>query len=289
MGLEDYYDYRFSLTAATFDKFEVTNEEIRLRTKDKKTAEWIRVVNPEKKTETGLHRLAYGSSDNYLQSRIAENIINILGHTQVYRFNNILEGSSFNQSSEIDADLHLAGDGRNLTQVLFQLSKRHAERYRYICELIQRILPEFKQFEFKERNGLMSLYWKAIHLKKSINAKATSGSSLRMFALVTLLNIPFDHLPSILLIDEPELGLHPDGIALIAAMIKSRSINKQFFVATQSPFLINVFNIDNIVVLKKDKSGTSGKTFNPADFALWLEDNYRPGELWLKNLFGGMT
>ena len=131
------------------------------------------------------------------------------------------------------------------------------------------------------------LRWRAKWTDKSIGAHLTSDGSLRFFALVTLLNLPAEMLPDVILLDEPELGLHPFAIHLIGGMISSLSVERQVIVATQSPLLVDEFNIDEIIVLDlKDGRTKLGKLKADA-YKVWVESDYSTGELWWKNVFGG--
>ena len=93
------------------------------------------------------------------------------------------------------------------------------------------------------------LRWKAKWTDKTFGAHLTSDGSLRFFALVTLLNLPPAMLPDVILLDEPELGLHPTAIELVAHMVKALAQEKQTIVATQSPLLVDAFGLDEIIVL----------------------------------------
>ena len=121
-----------------------------------------------------------------------------------------------------------------------------------------------------------------------------------MVALVTLLNLPSYMLPAVVLlstscckneawntpIDEPELGLHPVAIGLIAGMIKQRSIDRQIIVATQSPRFVDSFDLDEIIVLELRDGRTECRKLDAREYQRWLEE-FSPGQLWEKNLVGG--
>ena len=95
----------------------------------------------------------------------------------------------------------------------------------------------------------MLLRWKAKGTDKTFGAHVTSDGSLRFFALVTLLNLPPEMLPDVILLDEPELGLHPAAITLVGDMIQTLAKQRQVITATQSPLLVDTFGLDEIVVL----------------------------------------
>lgn len=90
-----------------------------------------------------------------------------------------------------------------------------------------------------------------------------------------------------LLLDEPELGLHPSAIALIGGMIKALAEERQVIVATQSPLLVNEFDLGEIFVSELREGRSEFRKLAPDDYRLWLDDNFASGDLWLKNLLGG--
>ena len=94
-------------------------------------------------------------------------------------------------------------------------------------------------------------------------------------------------LPSVLLLDEPELGLHPTAVTLVGGMIKSLAANRQIIVATQSPLLVDAFDLEEILVLNLADGRTTFSRPEAAGFAPWLEEGYTTGEIWQKNLIGG--
>jgi len=121
---------------------------------------------------------------------------------------------------------------------------------------------------------------------RSFGAHLTSDGSLRFFALVTLLNLPPEMMPDVVLLDEPELGLHPAAITLVGDMIRALSKQRQVIVATQSPLLVDCFELDEIVVLELCEDATVFHRLNADEYRHWLDD-FTAGEIWQQNLFGG--
>ena len=181
----------------------------------------------------------------------------------------------------------LRSHGGNLAAVLHRLERRDVRRYEMICSHIGRILPGFDRFVIEEDYNKVLLRWKAKWTDKTFGPHLTSDGSLRFFALVTLLNLPPEILPDVILLDEPELGLHPAAITLIGGMIKSLSQERQVIVATQSPLLVNAFDLDEVVALELQNGRTEFRKLKEDDYRVWLEDNFTPGDLWQKNLLGG--
>ena len=95
-------------------------------------------------------------------------------------------------------------------------------------------------------------------------------------------------MPNVILIDEPELGLHPYAIRQLAEMIKDAAFHTQVIVATQSPLLLDEFELGNVSILERDEAlnATVKRDLNKKELAEWL-DHYSLGELWEKNILGG--
>ena len=188
---------------------------------------------------------------------------------------------------DVEDNNALRSHGGNLAAVLYRLEHGDVRRFDRICDHIGRILPIFDRFQIDETYGKVSLRWKAKGKEETFGAHLTSDGSLRFFALVTLLNLPPEMLPDVLLLDEPELGLHPAAVALIGDMIKSLATERQVIVATQSPLLVDTFGLDEILVLDLEDGRTRFRTLDPGEYRLWLDESYTSGELWQKNLIGG--
>ena len=148
------------------------------------------------------------------------------------------------------------------------------------------MLPLFDRFHLEETYGKVMLRWGGSWTDKTFGAHLTSDGSLRFFALATLLNLPPEMLPDVILLDEPELGLHPSAVALVGDMIKALSVERQVIVATQSPLLVDAFSLDEIVVLELQNGRTEAHQLDSKEYERWLED-FTTGELWQKNVLGG--
>lgn len=219
--------------------------------------------------------------------RTAKTVRHLLRNCQLYQFHDTSDSSRFKTSQRITDNFYFRGDGGNLAAVLFRLEREEdPRRYRNICRYISRILPIFDRFVLREVHGSIMLRWKAKGEDKILDAHLTSDGSLRFFALVTLLNLPPEMLPEVLMIDEPELGLHPEAVEMVGAMLKTLAKKKQVIVATQSPLLADAFTMDNIVVLDAKEGKTRRLELTPEQYQAWLDD-YSTGEIWRKNLIGG--
>ena len=213
----------------------------------------------------------------------ARTVVDLFGTSLVFQYH---DTDKFRKKWDVEEHSRMLGHGENLAPVLLQLERQDPRRYERLCKLIGRVLPGFDRFQIDKENGKAYLRWRAIGTEKSFGAHLTSDGSLRFFALATLLNLPSEKLPDLILLDEPELGLHPAAISLVAGLIKALSDDKQVIVATQSPLLVDAFGLDEIVVLELRNGQTEIRSVKHSEYRDWLNE-YSTGELWQKNLIGG--
>ena len=119
------------------------------------------------------------------------------------------------------------------------------------------------------------------------NASQLSDGTLRFICLTTLLLQPHELQPATIIIDEPELGLHPYAITIFSEMVKQLSNEKQIIISTQSVELLNEFDVDDIIVVNRSESGSTFNRLDKEKLSLWLENDYALGDLWKKNILGG--
>ena len=279
-------DYRFSLTHAHPDRFMFTDEAFRFSRSDRLTeASWNHLGSGHR--EAGIVEAAHSTDSSEFNPATARVIVHLLRSCSVYQFHDTSDTSSFKKRWEAEDNGTLRTHGGNLAAVLRRLEQEDNRRFELICQHIARVLPVFDRFQIEESYGRVLLRWKARGSEKTFGAHLTSDGSLRFFALVTLLNLPKEMLPDILLLDEPELGLHPVAVALVGNMIKALACDAQIIVATQSPLLVDVFELDEIVVLDLHDGRSVFRRLDADTYRTWLDDSFTPGELWQKNLLGG--
>ena len=213
-------------------------------------------------------------------------LVHLLRQCAVYQFHDTSQDSQLKKNWDVEDNSYLRSHGGNLASILLRLEREDTQRFDLICSHIRCVLPVFDRFELEKSYGKIMLRWKARGLDKTIGAHLTSDGSLRLFALVTLLNLPSEMLPDVVLLDEPELGLHPAAVALVGDMIKVCASVRQVIVATQSPLLVDAFDIDEILVLEAQDGKSSVQRFDEERYKEWLSE-YTTGELWQKNLLGG--
>ncbi|MGB0694240.1 MAG: AAA family ATPase [Rhodospirillaceae bacterium] len=216
----------------------------------------------------------------------AKTIHHLLKQSSVYQFHDTSKNSSIHTRWDLSDFAFLRSDGGNLAPILFDLKENDKIRYRQIVRQIQRILPTFDDFFLESVTGKVLLSWKSKFSDKTLGTHLTSDGSLRVFCLLTLLNLPMDRLPDILFFDEPELGLHPHAITLVSEMIKRVAKQKQVFIATQSPYMVDCFDLENIIVADAVDGATSFRTLPSNQYQRWIEEDYGLSDIWLKSPVG---
>ena len=279
-------DYRFALAHAHPDRFVFTDEALRFTRNDRNAeSSWQHLGSGH--SEARVVEAGQSTETSGVTPATARAILHLLRRASVYQFHDTSDDSRIKKKWDVEDNAYLRSHGGNLAAVLLRLEREDMRRFETICGHIRRALPIFDRFEIEEDYGKVLLRWKAKGMDKTIGAHLTSDGSLRLFALVTLLNLPSAMLPDVLLLDEPELGLHPAAAALVGDMMKALAEERQVVAATQSPLLVDAFDLDEILVLELRDGRTTIRRCDGEDaYRDWLED-YTTGELWQKNLLGG--
>lgn len=277
-------EYAFSLAPDEQDLFRFAEERFReARTDSGAPGPWTDLGGGHQ--EAGLVSVARGPKERE-DKPTARAICEVLERIGAYHFDHTSGLSPMKRRWDVHDSFRLEPDGGNLAAVLHRMEQEDPDRYRRICDRIRGALPNLEDFSIREEFGRVYLYWKSAGSDKRIGANLTSDGSLRFFALTTLLHLWPEGLPEVLLIDEPELGLHPSAIARIGGAIRSAAATRQVIVATQSPLLVDEFGLEEIQVFDLHDGQTRIRVIEPADYREWLEE-YSTGELWQKNLLGG--
>lgn len=186
---------------------------------------------------------------------------------------------------------YLKDDGGNLAAVLNMLktTPEYLPYYTRIVRYIQKILPYFADFAiagYPEKQDTVYLFWKKQGSDYILTPNQLSDGTIRFIALATLLLAPRKIQPDVIVIDEPELGLHPMAIRILANMIKQAAENLQILVATQSPLFLDFFNANDVLVFEAPDETTKVKRLNQDELSSWVQE-YTLSELWEKNVIGG--
>jgi len=204
---------------------------------------------------------------------------------KVYHFHDTGESAKVKQASNIhDADM-LRADASNLAA--FLLSIRSSASYDRIVDTVGRVAPFFQDFVLnpdRANPGVVRLRWKHRGTDAYFDANDLSDGTLRFICLATLLLQP--QLPTLILLDEPELGLHPYAIHLLAGLLRSAASLTQIVVSTQSVTLANQFVHQDLIIVDRVDEASRFRRLSDEEVRPWL-DEYAIGDLWEKNLIGG--
>lgn len=206
---------------------------------------------------------------------------------RVYHFHDTSEKAKVKQKHPANDNLRLKTDAANLAAYLRMLNENHPEHYQRIVDTIRLVAPFFGDFVQRPDAEYVELEWtqqgkpdtpfKALHL---------SDGTLRFICLATLLLQPTELLPDTILIDEPELGLHPYAISVLADIFKQVAEQRQLIVSTQSVELVNELSPEDVIVVDQENDTSTFKRFTQEELSGWLEQ-YAMGELWKRNVLGG--
>jgi predicted ATPase len=214
----------------------------------------------------------------------------LLAGIQTYHFHDTSDTAPIRKHGYVEDDRYLRNDAGNLAAFLFGLKQRQPPYYRRIVEAIRQVAPFFDDFVLipkaeTDRRSIL-LNWKDQDSEHLFGPHQLSDGTLRAMALIALLLQPEDQLPGLIVLDEPEIGMHPYAVDVLASLIRGASAHRSLIVATQSVSLVNYFEADDIVVVSRRNGQTHFEPQNSQSLAAWLAE-YAIGELWEKNLIGG--
>lgn len=204
---------------------------------------------------------------------------------RVYHFHNTSKNAPLKQTARLEDNRFLRADGSNLPAFLYKLQQENTQAYNRIEAVVKLIAPYFDRFELVPNGDYIRLNWRQKNTDIYLDASDLSDGTIRFIALCTLLLQP--QLPETILIDEPELGLHPYAITILAELIQSvAQQKKQVVMSTQSVSLIDKFSPDDIIVVDNVANESIFRRLDEQSLEAWLEE-YSIGELWNKNVLGG--
>lgn len=231
----------------------------------------------------------YGT-ESLLQHKVlkrAEYIRDYLRALQKYHFHDTSNNSPFTRTSNIEKDIFtLYGQGENLAAFLYGIKIKKPKVYNMIVRTIQSIAPYFMDFYLNpDENGNLRLLWNDKYSTNVYSAVDFSDGTIRFIALTTLFMQP--NLPQTIILDEPELGLHPVAIAKLAGLIKSAAAKGcQVILATQSTDLIRYFEPEDIITVDQKDGQSIYRRLTTSELSVWLDD-YSMDELWKQNIIHG--
>lgn len=221
-------------------------------------------------------------------SGVGDYIYQSISQWMVYHFHDTSSSAPMRRSEIVEDNQRLRSDASNIAPFLLKLKNDNDSSYQEILDAVRLVIPFFDQFrldvmKFGEAEKV-KLSWQQKGSDFPMQPYHLSDGSIRFICLATSLLQPKP--PSIIIIDEPELGLHPAAITILAELIQAASTRTQVIVATQSPALIDQFGIEDVVIVNRENGSSTFKRLEEADFSNWLEE-YSVGELWTKNVIAG--
>lgn len=273
----------------------INGSEILLKTTDKDefyvdSEFWF----PNKRLEPPLYKIEEASHEAGV-SRTNIQFYPSLAHQQIdswriYHFNDTSQQSPIKRMLDINDNQFLRPDGSNLPAYLLLLKEKQPFEYSLIRDVTRTIAPFLDDFQLapsRRNENKIRLEWIHKYSDKYFDVSSLSDGTIRFICLATLLLQPVQERPSLILLDEPELGLHPYAISMLASMVKSAATETQIIISTQSPLLLDRFEPEDILVTELEDGATTLTRLQSSDLEEWLED-YSFGQLWEKNHFGGV-
>lgn len=231
--------------------------------------------------EAGISTPYLSSTPSYVRGKLSS--------WRIYHFHDTSSGSSLKATAKLNDNILFRATGENLPSFLYLLKMRYPDSYRMVVQAVAKIAPFFSDFILEPSQldpTSIRLEWKHVGTDRYFDVSALSDGTLRFIALATLFLQPKDLRPSVILVDEPELGLHPKAITLLASMVEAVSAHTQVIITTQSPLLLDHFAPESVLVADRVGEATTFTRLRSEGLAGWLK-TYSLGQLWEKNEIGG--
>jgi predicted ATPase len=216
-------------------------------------------------------------------------VLDLLSGLMAYHFHDTSATAGVRRQIAINQNGYLYPDGSNLPAFLYRLMLENSASYERIRHVVRLAAPFFADFQLRPNplvSGMIQLEWRQKDSDYPFLASHLSDGTLRFMCLATALLQPSP--PATMLFDEPELGLHPYALTLLANLFQqaAKRTSQQVIVSTQSAQLVNEFEPEDIIVVERTQGESVFRRLESAKLSGWLED-YTLGELWQKNVFGG--
>lgn len=236
----------------------------------------------------GESRLVAHARSSAPDSRYSKPVYHAIASWQVYHFHDTGEQAPMRHAEIVQDNRRLRYNAANAAAFLLRLREEDEDAYRQIREAVRTVMPFFDDFGLdvqkfgpKEK---VALSWRQKGSDYPMQPYHLSDGSIRFICLASTLLQPDP--PSTVIIDEPELGLHPAAISLLAELIRHAATKTQLIVATQSPALVDQFGADDVIVARRKEGASVFERLSESDYSAWLE-TYSLGELWSKNVIQG--
>jgi predicted ATPase len=277
--------FRFKIIPGADDKsFAITDE---ARYYEHGTSDWWRLGSGAGNGKSMLVREVKNGAGN---AKYSHPVYDAVRSWEIYHFHDSSATAKMRHTEIVQDSDALRPDAANLAPFLLRMREEEDATYRDVLGACRIALPYLDDFILKPtRYGAaekVSLEWKTIGTDYPMQPYHLSDGSIRFICLVAALLQT--NPPAAIIIDEPELGLHPEAIRLLGELLKDAAKRTQVIIATQSPLLIDQFAIEDIVVANRKEGKSVFERLERKDFEVWLED-YSVGELWTKNVIRGGT
>jgi len=277
--------YRFNIEPGpTETEWALTNE---ARYYSRGISKWWALGN----STDGKSRLVQEAIGNYSNSEYSLPVYNAIKSWRIYHFHDTSATAPMRHAEIIQDNKTLRHDAANIAPFLLRLRNEETAIYQEIRRTVQLAVPFFDDFLLEVESlgaqgekKMTSLSWRAKGSDYPLQPYHLSDGSIRFICLAVALLQP--NPPATLIIDEPELGLHPAAISILAELMQNASRRMQLIIATQSPALIDNFSVEDVVVVNRKDGASTFTRLKEQDYKAWLED-YSVGELWSKNVITG--
>lgn len=280
-----FFEFKFALNKYNVEL--IPTQENKLLIKDEKGYFFGFIKNITVDLGQNLEESHLSEIEKYSSSKaVARYIKDSIQQWKIYHFHDTSDTSKMKGKCASIDNLIFKQDAQNLAPYLKMLKDKFKEHYEQIIATIQMVAPFFGGFILRDDEYIQLEWFDKTDPDTPFKAHYLSDGTLRFVALATLLLQPFELMPDTLIIDEPELGLHPFALCILSELIKRAGKEKQIIISSQSVELINYFEPQDIIVVDREDNQSTFKRLEAKDLQVWLED-YSLGEIWKSNLIGG--
>jgi predicted ATPase len=279
-------EYQFSLEPTSDNRLIFTDERI------------VYLAKPGMQTMPVNESIGTGHSESKLKQeaksgshkRIADYVYRGVSSWTQYHFHDTSPAAAIRRTGPLHDCERLRDDGENLAAFLYRIREEDEAAYSLIVDTIRLAAPFFREFKLRPRKKRghapeIDLEWRQSKSDYPFHVSQLSDGTLRFMALATALLQPVP--PATIVIDEPELGLHPTALDLLGSLIRQAAQRTQVIISTQSAALLNAFEPQQVVVVDRCRGESQFRRLSPDDLHVWLKDKYTLGEIWQKGLCGG--
>ncbi len=229
--------------------------------------------------KTGKRRIGEGHFETKAHkgtgSGIDKYVLPPMRQWRVYHFHDTGENSPIKQPCGINDNTYLRPDAKNLSAYLYLLKQKHPDHFQRIVKTVRLVAPFFGGFHlrpFPHNENMIELEWVEKGRDVPFKTHHLSDGTLRFICLTTVFQQPAEKQPTTILVDEPELGLHPYAIKVLASLIKSASQKKQIVISTQSVELLDEFDAEDVIVVDRKDSQSLFRRLKEDNLSEWLDE-----------------